>query len=199
MGVFLLKRFYFFDERETFTLTEANVPKNINFRNTPADVFNSGEEATVDAAKTAAFGGPVMFFAFVCPNDKDGTGAETDYGSAWAWGIRGDNIGGKVCQHSAMLLNKAAYDRVNNVFDYNNPPGYSEDGARYGVFTMAHELGHCTSLSDEYVKTEAVMGWSCHLRTVLGTFDDDQEPGRHDVPERRPAHTQHLVSPALDK
>ncbi len=158
---FLLKRFYFFDERETFTLTEANVPKNINFRNTPANVFNSGENANVEAAKTAAFGGPVMFFAFVCPNDKDGTGAETDYGSAWAWGIRGDNIGGKVCQHSAMLLNKAAYHRVNNVFPYNNAPGYSEDGTRYGVFTMAHELGHCTSLSDEYVKTEAVMGWSC--------------------------------------
>ncbi|MEW5993877.1 MAG: hypothetical protein AB1744_05725, partial [Candidatus Zixiibacteriota bacterium] len=126
---------YFFDERETFEIPLANAPNNIDFGES-AQIPNVFSHAGYTAAEQRAFGGPVMWVAFLVP---ESTGS-------WAWSIRGGAIA-----HSLMRLRKSTYQVTAAGWPYDSG-GYTENGDPYRCFVFAHELGHATSLQDEYIK-----------------------------------------------
>ncbi len=135
----LIKPFYFFDERETFEIPLADAPTGINHR-TRAQVTGIFTNAGFVAAETAAFGGPVKWITVVTP-ESDGS---------WAWSIRSNT-----CAHSIMSVRKSIYTHPTGNFAFQTG-GYSEDGDSCNCFVFAHELGHATSLQDEYIKNENV-------------------------------------------
>ncbi len=143
----IIRRFVFFDERETFTMPLTELPTNTDFGTLSNHRALFGAGSNFRTAQRRTFGGPVKFVAFVCPDQAAGV----NYGIAYAWAVRGLTSGAYTLPHSLMLLNKSAYQITTGIFAYNNT-GYQEDGTRYGVFTLAHELGHVTSLSDEYTQ-----------------------------------------------
>ncbi len=143
-----IKPFYFFDERETFEIPLADHPKNKDFVSSTLStaqrlvhlqqVYNDGKFRT---AQESAFGGSVRWVCFLVP---EATGS-------WAWSVRDG-----ATAHSAMLLRKSTYQAANAGWKYETGGGYSEDGDSYDCFVMAHELGHATSLQDEYIKKGGV-------------------------------------------
>lgn len=139
----IIRPFYFFDERETFSIPDTDQPTGINF-----DDYGQASTLMTNPAVTksrkAAFGGKPKFLAMII-KDSDPI---NNYGSAYHWSIR-DNSGNY--DFSLFKLNQSAYDSFNSAF-----PGFpaTEYGSSYGIFTFAHELGHATSLADEYLKSK---------------------------------------------
>jgi len=130
---------YFFDERETFEIPLASAPNNIDYKES-SQVNNLIDHAQVTAARNAAFGGPAKWLTCITP-EADGS---------WAWSIRSSSR-----RFSVMSLRKSTYTHPTGGFAYSTG-GYNEDGDAYGCFVFAHELGHATSLQDEYIKTENI-------------------------------------------
>lgn|GEM_PF-1134643 len=137
----LIKPCYLIDERETFEIPLASAPSGIDYKKS-AQVGNLLTHASVNAAKAAAFGGPVKWITCITP-EADGS---------WAWSIRSASA---TRPHSVMSLRKSTYQHPTGNWSYQTG-GYTEDGESYDCFVFAHELGHATSLQDEYIKTESI-------------------------------------------
>lgn len=135
-----IKPFYFFDERETFEFPLADHPKNKDF-SVIAQLRQVYADPKFQEAQRHAFGGPVRWVCFLVP---EATGS-------WAWSVRNGTTA-----HSAMRLRKSIYQPVAGGWPYEAGGGYSEDGDSYGCFVLAHEIGHATSLQDEYIKTGTI-------------------------------------------
>jgi hypothetical protein len=130
---------YLFEERETFEIPLADAPNNIEFGpggNAAAVFTNAGYRA----AEQRAFGGPVRWVCFIVP---EATGS-------WAWSCRGGTK-----PHSLMRLRKSTYQTDSASWAYNSST-YSEAGGDFNCFVLAHELGHVTSLQDEYINSKRI-------------------------------------------
>ena len=139
----IIKPFYFFDERETFLIPPADQPTGIDFDDyRKASVLM--KHTSVTRARRAARGGKPKFLALVITDSSPGS----NDGDAYQWSIR-DNSGNY--DFSIFQLHQSAWEDKSN-----NLPGVAatEYGTTYGGFTFAHELGHATSLADEYLNEE---------------------------------------------
>lgn len=140
---YIIRPFYFFDEREHFTITEPVGGFKINFDKRPAEGADNHSlffnHANLAAAQNNSIGGISKFIAFVC---KDVNG---HWGPAYQWSIRSENSK----NYSVFKLNKSGYKDFGDVF-----PGLpvTEHAESYGANTFAHELGHSTGQPDEYIK-----------------------------------------------
>ncbi len=137
--------FFFFDERENFKIHD-NQPSGIDF-NTNDNTVNRArisklmKHPSVDKARQSAFGGKPKFLAVVTTDDQP----HINWGAAYQWAFRDST---RNLDFSFFKLNHSAYDALINCF-----PGLpvTEYMHKYDGFTFAHELGHATSLADEYV------------------------------------------------
>lgn len=139
IGSTVLRLFYFFDEKETFTVTPPVGGFNIDFddRANHVALFS---HAAIATAQQNAVGGRSRFLTLVCP-DEDPV---SNWGPAYQWAIRNEGA-----QHYSLFkLNKSAGADQPNQF-----PGVpvTEHGDSFGALTYAHELGHAVGLPDEYI------------------------------------------------
>jgi hypothetical protein len=165
----LIKPFYFFDERETFVIPDANhpvenvsVPDPAHPGSTKIQSYDDSDDPPVAfAALQALFNSPAFTNArqnalggkskFVALIARDENGVR--YGPAYAWAVRLDGL-----MYSIFKLNKSAWEDV----EVNHPgageimagegdTGFGEFGETFGIFTAAHEFGHACGLPDEYI------------------------------------------------
>jgi hypothetical protein len=134
-----IKPLYFFDERETFVVPDAEHPS-------PAIDFEDGTKLDelfakpgITKARRNALGGKSKFLAFICGDDPN-----VVPGSAWHWAVRLNN-------HLYSVFNLYKSSVSDQGGQYTGQPAKTEFGETFGVFTFAHELGHGTGLPDEYI------------------------------------------------
>ncbi|MCX6577410.1 MAG: hypothetical protein NTV82_13590 [Candidatus Aminicenantes bacterium] len=140
----IIRIYYIYDERETFSVTVPPGGFKIDFEKRPADnpasnhvmLFN---HANLKTAQQTALGGRSKFLALVS-GDENG-----HWGDAWQWSIRNEGP----THYSLFKLNKSGYKCWNDIF---TGVPVTEHGDQYGAHTFAHELGHATGKPDEYVK-----------------------------------------------
>ena len=130
-----IRVFYFFDEKETFTITNANLPQRDFTVNATreADINWLIARPNMQTSLRNARGGRSKFLGFIC-NDS----------GAWHWGGRPYGS-----QYSAFKLQKGHYQDQGAAMGASQPVT-NEFGQAYGVLTLAHELGHAGGLPDEY-------------------------------------------------
>jgi hypothetical protein len=183
-----IRPLWVFEEKETFAVDMSAAPTynganadptggNHDLTEDEARDLLTQDHACVRDARTAALGGQSRFLAYICRDDNH----PANYGLAYAWSIRNDAWCATACtkrgvaapQYSVMKLNKSAcLPNVRGVF---NQTPVTEDGRDFGVFTLAHELGHCTGQSDEYSRSGRVHGAS------VPAYDQFFEPYTNDV------------------
>ncbi len=193
----LIKPFYFFDERETFVIPDANHPvENVVIPDpNPALPPGSTKIQSYDdtdnppvafAALRALFNSPVFTNArqnalggkskFVALIARDENGQR--YGPAYAWPVRLDGL-----MHSIFKLNKSAWEDV----EVNHPgageimagegdTGFAEFGETFGIFTAAHEFGHACGLPDEYIVRPLRYGTTATVIHAFPGYDLHFEP-----------------------
>ncbi|MGD2122944.1 MAG: hypothetical protein PVJ76_14420, partial [Gemmatimonadota bacterium] len=147
-----IRPFWFFEEKETFVVAEGEKP-NPGWDDTPngptADEKRDSKgsiqtHVCVRNAGWKALGGRPRFLASVCRDDD----APKKYGLAYHWSIRDATH-----PFSILKLNKSAWEKnVSGVLSGKVP--VTEYGHKYGIFTLAHELGHAVGHSDEYINKE---------------------------------------------
>lgn len=129
---------YFFDERETFTVTRPSGGFNIDF-DQRANHNTLFSHANLRSAQRNALGGRSNFLALIC-RDENG-----HWGPAYHWSVRDEGP-----QHYSLFkLNKSGGQAWPNMFGLGP---VNEHGDSWGAHTFAHELGHATGQRDEYVK-----------------------------------------------
>lgn len=134
--------FFFFDERETFVISDANTPNNIDW-DPDVDAEPITNNAAVSTARANALGGKSIFLAVVCADQAPGF----PYGAAYQhqrrkWGRT----------YSFFRMNRSAYHDVGTIGDVGAT--VTELGDTIGVFTLAHEIGHAIGNADEYFYRE---------------------------------------------
>lgn len=153
----LIRPFYFFDERETFVIPDADHPVetvSVSYDDTthpavalPAlqALFNS---PAFTNARQNALGGKSKFVALITRNENGKL-----YGPAYAWPVRLDGL-----MYSIFKLNRSAWEDVEvnhpgagEIFTDEDDTGFFEFGETFGIFTAAHEFGHACGLPDEYI------------------------------------------------
>ncbi len=147
-----IRPLWFFEEKETFVVVEGEKP-NPGWDDTPngpdaddkRDRLGSIQtHACVTNARGKALGGQARFLASVCRDDN----APKKYGLAYHWAIRDVTH-----PFSVLKLNKSAWEKnVSGVLSGKVP--VTEYGHKYGIFTLAHELGHAVGHPDEYINEE---------------------------------------------
>jgi peptidoglycan hydrolase-like protein with peptidoglycan-binding domain len=133
-----IKPFYFFDERETFVVPNAEHPGPVDFEDeTKLDGLFA--TAGITKARRNALGGKSKFLAFIAGDDPNVTP-----GTAWHWAVRPNH-------HLYSVFNLYKSSVSDQGGQYTGQPPKTEFGETFGVFTFAHELGHGTGLPDEYI------------------------------------------------
>lgn len=140
----IIRPFYFFDERETFSIAEPVGGFKIDFDKRPPSVSNHTQlfsHTNMSTAQNKAIGGRSKFLGIVCKDDHG------HWGPAYHWAIRSEGA-----QHYSLFkLNKSGYTDWSDVF---TGVPVTEHGDSFGANTFAHELGHATGQPDEYVKQD---------------------------------------------
>lgn len=146
---YIIRHFYFFDEREHFLVTPPTGGwVSCNFDNHPSNNASSNFEKlfthrAVKDAERAALGGKPKFLGMIC-RDENG-----HWGPAYHWPVR--QVGNAARPYSLLKLNKSCYQQWSDMF---GGLFVTEHGNIWRPHTMAHELGHATGQADEYVRTQ---------------------------------------------
>ncbi|MGB5105953.1 MAG: hypothetical protein WBP42_04475 [Candidatus Zixiibacteriota bacterium] len=160
-----IKPFYLYDERETFVIPQASTPTNIDF-DTESNSEALFQHPAVTAARRNALGGKSRFLACICRDDPG-----SQYGRAYQHQRR---LWGRT--YSFFMMNKSAYHDVGSVLGVGST--VTELGQTFGVFTLAHEIGHAVGLPDEYFYQEFVIEYddaAGHHRRIFGSYRRDFE------------------------
>lgn len=160
-----IKPFYFYDERETFVISDANTPTGVDF-DTETNSEALFQHAAVTTARRNALGGKSRFLACICRDDPG-----SRYGRAYQHQRR---LWGRT--YSFFMMNKSAYEDVGSVGGVGST--VTELGQTFGVFTLAHEIGHAIGLPDEYFYQEFVIEFddvAGHHRRIFGSYRRDFE------------------------
>ncbi len=160
-----IKPFFLYDERETFVIPDASAPTGVDFDN-EANSEALFQHSAVTAARRNALGGKSRFLACICRDD-----AGIRYGSAYQHQRR---LWGRT--YSFFMLNKSAYEDVGSIGGVASTT--TELGQTFGVFTLAHEIGHAIGNPDEYFYQEYVIEFddtAGHHRRIFGSYRRDFE------------------------
>jgi len=157
-----VRPFWFFEEKETFTVAEDDLPTpgygvaspvgetaaQKRARDGAADDLRDRDDPIaskpcVRDARRAAYGGQARFLANICRDDRPA--AKT--GGSYCWAIRNDTTR----PFTILKLARSTWER-NTDGALGTGADHREYGKTWGKFTFAHELGHATGQSDEYIK-----------------------------------------------
>ena len=186
-----IKTFYFFDERETFIVPDADHPS------TPIDTDKLSERkkafnhSCVTKARQKALGGKSKFLAFVC---RDIPGRK--HGYAFHNALR--PYSGYI--YSMFKLHKCGYKEQPYAFSTTVPTKHTEYGRTFTPMTFAHELGHATGQPDEYIYTNYKIEWTdpTTKKKIEKEFNsDDQGFAQYSMRANNPSIMKRNMAPRL--
>lgn len=147
-GALRIRPTWVFEEKEHFVVDPADKPVVDDHASGSPDADERRDKqfqthVSIQNAENDSRGGRARFLCYVTRDDN----APKKYGLAYHWALRNDGTR----PYSIMKLNKSAWEKnVDGVLSGKVP--VEEYGHKYGIFTLAHELGHATGQSDEYIK-----------------------------------------------